>query len=283
MAMLFAAIVGGIAAVRAIDESLKASTDSDIQRHADRLRKKMDGRSFAVVIEKPFVVVTDLPASEVDRWSETIRWATSRLQKQYFDQPPKQIIDVWLFRNSDSYQSHVEELFGRKPTTKFGYYSSQEHALVMDISTGGGTLVHEIVHPFIESNFPECPAWFNEGLASLYEQSQEHRGEIHGLPNWRLKGLQNAIRGGTTVRFRELCHTSSDDFYGDRSGLNYAQARYLCYYLQEKKLLSKFYREFKRSVATDNSGYSTLIQIMDEPDMDEFQHKWEAFVLEVSG
>ena len=24
----------------------------------------------------------------------------------------------------------------------------------MNISTGGGTLVHEIVHPFIEANFP---------------------------------------------------------------------------------------------------------------------------------
>jgi len=28
-------------------------------------------------------------------------------------------------------------------------------------------LVHEIVHPFMRANFPECPAWFNEGLASL--------------------------------------------------------------------------------------------------------------------
>ena len=34
----------------------------------------------------------------------------------------------------------------------------------MNISTGGGTLVHEIVHPFIEANFPACPPWLNEGL-----------------------------------------------------------------------------------------------------------------------
>ena len=26
-------------------------------------------------------------------------------------------------------------------------------------TTGGGTLVHEIVHPFLRANFPECPAW----------------------------------------------------------------------------------------------------------------------------
>ena len=32
-------------------------------------------------------------------------------------------------------------------------------------------LVHEMVHPFMDADFPACPAWFNEGLASLYEQS----------------------------------------------------------------------------------------------------------------
>jgi len=46
--------------------------------------------------------------------------------------------------------------------------------------------VHEIVHPFMAANFPDCPAWFNEGLASLYEQSSERDGKIIGLTNWRL-------------------------------------------------------------------------------------------------
>ena len=41
----------------------------------------------------------------------------------------------------------------------------------MNIATGGGTLVHEIVHPFMAANFEQCPSWFNEGLGSLYEQS----------------------------------------------------------------------------------------------------------------
>ncbi len=64
----------------------------------------------------------------------------------------------------------------------------------MDISTGGGTLVHEIVHPFIEANFPNCPPWLNEGLGSLYEQSGEVQGRIHGFTNWRLHGLQADIK-----------------------------------------------------------------------------------------
>ena len=69
-----------------------------------------------------------------------------------------------------------------------------DRALVMNIATGGGTLVHEIVHPFVAANFPDCPAWFNEGLGSLYEQCGEEDGQIHGYTNWRLPGLQAAIR-----------------------------------------------------------------------------------------
>ena len=51
------------------------------------------------------------------------------------------------------------------------------------VATGGGTLVHEIVHPFMRANFPECPAWFNEGMGSLYEQCSEVNGRIAGLTN----------------------------------------------------------------------------------------------------
>ena len=40
----------------------------------------------------------------------------------------------------------------------------------MNIGPGPGTLSHELVHPYMEANFPNVPAWFNEGLASLYEQ-----------------------------------------------------------------------------------------------------------------
>ena len=36
-----------------------------------------------------------------------------------------------------------------------------------------------MVHPFVEANFPDCPAWFNEGLGSLYEQCAERVDTLH--------------------------------------------------------------------------------------------------------
>jgi hypothetical protein len=174
-------------------------------------------------------------------------------------------------------------LFDDEPSTPFGYYSAKHRALVMNISTGGGTLVHEIVHPFMRANFPKCPPWFNEGLASLYEQSREKDGKITGLINWRYTGLEKAIKEKKLIPFKQLMAMDDDDFYGEKTGASYnqhyGQSRYLCYYLQEKGLLVKFYREFVANAKTDPTGFETLKRVLGEKDMDAFQKKWEKFIL----
>jgi hypothetical protein len=142
--------------------------------------------------------------------------------------------------------------------------------------------VHEIVHPFVEANFPNCPPWFNEGLGSLYEQSGEEDGHIHGFTNWRLPGLQKAIKAHTVPPFKELMAMDETAFYNEDKGTNYGQSRYLCYYLQEKGLLTKFYKEFYAHRAEDPTGYKTLQTILGERNMDAFQKRWETFVLGLS-
>lgn len=157
-------------------------TGADYAQHIHKLRAKLPSEEFSIVIEKPFVVIGDEPLETVKKRSHnTVQWAVERLKKDFFAEDPTEILDIWLFRDSNSYEDHAEKLFGSKPTTPYGYYSQQHGALVMNISTGGGTLVHEIVHPFMASNFPECPSWFNEGLASLYEQASERDGHIHRI------------------------------------------------------------------------------------------------------
>jgi len=135
------------------------------------------------------------------------------------------------------------------------------------------------VHPFVANDFPQCPAWLNEGLGSLFEQCHEVDGRICGLTNWRLAGLQRAIRENRLPTLKELCATSSDEFYGDRRGVYYAQARYLCYYLQERGLLEKFYRTFRDGYRKDAFGWKTLQGILGQEDMDAFQRQWQEFVL----
>lgn len=241
-------------------------------------------KEFTVIVQNPFVVIGDEPASTVQqRAISTVKWSVDRLKKSYFPKDPNEIIDIWLFKDKESYQRYTKELFGDSPTTPFGYFSHQHGALIMNIATGGGTLVHEIVHAFMASNFPDCPAWFNEGLASLYEQCGDKQGNISGYTNWRLAGLQTAISNDRSriASFKTLCNTTTHQFYYQDPGTYYAQARYLCYYLQEHGLLSTFYRRFRRDARTDTSGYQTLVAVLGTKDMDEFQKAWEAWVLKL--
>lgn len=254
--------------------------DEDFNRHVETLKKKLPSSDFSIVIQPPFVVVGDEPADSVRGHAEhTVKWAVDKLKQDYFSKDPKDILDIWLFKDSASYEKNALALFGEKPSTPYGYYSSTHKALIMNISTGGGTLVHEIVHPFVEANFPACPAWLNEGLGSLYEQCGEVNGHIHGYTNWRLPGLQNAIQAGTVPAFRKLMAMDTTAFYDDARGTHYAASRYLCYYLQEKGLLVKFYREFAAHQKQDPSGYHTLQRILRTRDMTAFQQRWEKYVL----
>lgn len=313
--------------LRDVHSTAKLTVADYAQQVIAAKRKAPEG--FAVLIQKPFVVIGDESPEQVRRRATgTIRWAIDRLQRAYFPELPDEILDIWLFKDKESYNKHTEEIFGTPPHTPFGYYSHRDKALIMNIDTGGGTLVHEIVHPFMAANFPECPAWFNEGLASLYEQCGDHRGRIWGYTNWRLEGLQAAIapkpeaepeadseaastaesasRGNSTMddvddttddslaaedaepapeplpSFKTLCHTTTREFYWRDPGTNYSQARYLCYYLQQRGLLGKYYQQFRDNVQDDPSGYETLkavLGITDDAGMERFQESWKAWIL----
>lgn len=282
LAIISGIILVSFAAAADRESSTKAFSDADFRKHVAELKKKLPNDNFEIVVQKPFVVVGDESRETIEeRARDTVKWAVDRLKKDYFAKDPDQIIDVWLFRDKESYEKNTQAVFAEKPHTPFGYYSSRHRALIMNIDTGGGTLVHEIVHPFVASNFPECPSWFNEGLASLYEQCGDNKGHIWGYVNWRLRGLHGAIGDKSLLSFKKLCATTSREFYETDRGANYAQARYLCYYLQEKGLLRKFFHEFRESVKQDPTGYKTLRRILGDPDMDEFQESWEAYVMEL--
>lgn len=263
-------------------------TEADYTRHVNelkaRIKKKLSSDEssdqFSIVVQKPFVVIGDEPGSVVQQRAEdTVKWAVAKLKQDFFTKDPEDILDIWLFKDEASYEKHTLLLFGEKPSTPYGYYSSTHKALIMNIATGGGTLVHEIVHPFMEANFPACPPWLNEGLGSLYEQCGEEDGHIHGFTNWRLPGLQRAIREKRVPSFKTLTSMNRSAFYNDDRGTNYAQSRYLCYYLQEKGVLVKFYQDFVARQKEDPSGFESLKRVLGERDLDAFKIEWEKYVM----
>jgi hypothetical protein len=255
-----------------------AAEPADLAAHLRRLRARVPA-GFTVVPEPPFVVIGEGPATAVEGYAATVRWAVRLLREEYFDTLPARPLDVWLFENEESYRAWAWKLFHDRPATPYGYFSPSERALVMNIATGGGTLVHELVHPLIRADFPAVPPWFNECLAALYEQSGEQDGRIVGYPNWRLPNLQRKLRDGRTIPLERLFRLATADFYERGTGLETAQARYLCLYLQHRDRLARFYREFRAAAAGDPTGEATLLRVTGEPDLGSFERAWTAFVL----
>ena len=262
----------------------KQPSREDYSRHVRRLFEETipAGCAFSVVVQEPFVVVGNEPPAIVKRRAgETVRWAVDRMKEEFSFEDPEEIYTIWLFKDRESYERYSREIFRLEPDTPFGYTSHRDRALVLNIATGGGTLLHEIMHSFVEANFPRCPPWLNEGLASLYEQSGERNGKIVGFVNWRLSGLRSAILRGSLPPLAWLTSRTERQFYDEDPGTNYSHARYLVLYLQERGALRRFYRELLENTRNDPTGVSTFLSALGESDPIDFEERWKRWVLQL--
>jgi hypothetical protein len=261
-------------------KNAKLASPATYAQRVMTLRERLP-RGFSFTVEPPFVVAgNERPEMVTAHAQNTVRWARDHLRAELFDTLPARPLDVLLFHDAQSYETIATALFGEAPTTPYGYYLASQDALVMNIATGGGTLVHELVHPFVEADFPDAPPWLNEGLGSLYEQSAERDGHIVGLVNWRLKGLKSAIAHHALPTFQKLAAMDAHAFYDEDRGDNYAQARYLMLYLQENGALARFYKDARDHRRDDPTGYAALVRTLTglgERDMTAFQDRWQSW------
>jgi hypothetical protein len=149
----------------------------------------------------------------------------------------------------------------------------------MNIGTGTGTLVHEMTHALVSFDFPTVPDWFNEGLASLHEASQIRRDEsgLDGLTNWRLPGLQKAVREKRLGSLYDLA--TETNFRGEQVGLNYAQARYFCLFMQQRGVLTRFYRRFRERWEWDPQGTDAVLAMFPGANWEQLDREFQQWVL----
>lgn len=253
-----------------------AAREKAFAETAAGMRKEL-GRGFIIERTGVFVVAGNVPRRRFDRFkNHTVRDCARALAKDFFDQKPDYPVRVYLFGGKASYEKWVPKLAGFKPSTPYGFYLPSRKALMMNIATGGGTLVHEMTHALTDVDFPGCPTWFFEGLGSLFEQCHVVRGgHIKGRVNWRLP----VLRRGGFIAIEKLIKLSDQAFRGDGEPLNYANARYLCFYLQQRGLLTTFYKTFRAAhkAGTDKTGWDSFKKVIGEPP-DAFETKWRAWI-----
>jgi len=217
---------------------------------------------FIVNEHSYFVIASNLSEAETEKiLTQTIDRAVDCFYNDYFYTKPSEATTIFLFKDDKTYRYWAKTLYDDDDLSKYGYYKPSEKTMLMNINTGTGTLVHEMTHALARYDFPDIPSWFNEGLGSLYERCSLNNKTILGYVNWRLPALQDALADKSYTSIERLMKTNWEEFYGDGSDVNYAQARYLCMYLQEQGLLKKYYQNFRDTYNDDSTGIEQMEKI----------------------
>jgi hypothetical protein len=239
-----------------------SSLNDACQSTAADLRARLPSTCTAIV-RPPFVIAGDLPAAELDRLHrESIQPVTEALWRSFFDRRPDQPVTIVALSNETTYRQCAWNLDGYEPIAYSGYTQRAQRRLVYNISTGSGTLTHELAHVLALFDFPDMPEWFDEGLAALHEEAvlSPDGLTLAGTANWRNRLLVDALAADELPRLATVIKTRS--FRGEGENLNYAQVRCFCLYLQERGLLCHFYRKFRAVAENDPSGLTTLCELL---------------------
>jgi hypothetical protein len=259
---------------------VRAPSPAAVAQHVLELKKTLP-TGMTLAWEAPFLLIGNEPRATVAKRRELVAWTKRLLLADFFDEVPTQLEELWVLGDAPSYRRISKQLFDTEPDTPYGYYLASRHALVLNIRPGSGTLVHELVHPFMHQAWPDAPAWLNEGLASLFEFPYEEGGHLKGRVNWRLPALRHALASKRAPSFLALTHWSQADFYDDPTGVHYAEARYLCHWLQQRGLLSRFVRRAIALKDQDPTGWQALAEVLGG-DPERARAEWEQYVLGLS-
>ncbi len=229
---------------------------------AQELQTQFD-RNHTVLIRPPYVLAGDMPEEALERLHRDVVLPTERaLNVGFFDTTPTEPVTIVAFAKQAAFHDFARRVDGRKTDSYYGYYLKTHRRLVVNVSTGAGTLAHELTHALTHFDFPNMPEWFDEGLASVFEQSEftEAGQRLTGTDNWRVHHVLRALHDNRLRATSDLIQGRS--VRANNEAIDYAHARYICLYLQDQQLLEPFYRKLRSRSESDLTGWKTLREIV---------------------
>lgn len=188
---------------------------------------------------------------------------------KFLDLPAPDNLNVYIYRNDSQLQMALNITNARWIA---GHANPAENTIITSIPTGTGDLLdikrqipHELTHIrlyyYLEENYANLPAWYNEGLASL--------AELYYLPEYR-EILDAAWRNDNLIPLSNLCSAFPSE--ANLAGLAYAQAESFVRFLYNqfgKDGLQRLLNAYKQGHTCSNG-----LQEAFDQDMDELQKEW---------
>jgi len=249
------------------------------QQTAEDLPPLLDARCN-ILVREPYVLAADFSEERLEQiYRETILPTSQALSTGYFDIKPHEPITILMFSGDRMYRRHAKRLDGRENANYHGYYQRTDRRIVLNLSTGNGTLAHELTHALAHFDFPNMPEWFDEGLASLHEQSRftDDGLRLEGTSNWRINYVLPAVHSNRLHSLSELM--SARTVRTKEEAVHYAHARYFCLFLQSRNLLEPFYRKFRHTAEQDPTGIETLSEVLQLDSMETVDRDFRSWLL----
>jgi hypothetical protein len=151
----------------------------------------------------------------------------------------------------------------------YGYFSKELNLMVINYSSGAGTLYHEFTHALLSESGIDPPEWLDEGLALLYEKvigyyENENSSQLTFgyLSPWRFERTKELLSRGLL----RLDRLSADQTVG------WALALYVHRQGKMKQFLASYGKQRDLNAA--------LREVFGE-DADEFEIKWKHWLTEL--
>lgn len=140
------------------------------------------------------ILVSDTDSKgTINKTLATLRICRKALQANYFNSPLKSPVTVFAFRDQQSYRYNLQRIWQEKPISPYGHFNYVRKHIVFNLSTGLGTMIHELTHSLMDPDMPRAPIWIAEGMATLFEECVIDGKNISGAINWRLPELARKI------------------------------------------------------------------------------------------
>jgi len=142
-------------------------------------------------------------------------------------------------------------------------------------------VIHEFTHALqfadMAARRQEHPIWLVEGLATLFESSDQN-GKVVPRQNHRLAALHPAAQQGSLLPWKTLMNLTPAQFMAQPQ-LAYAQARYVLFYLYDKGLLKRFYDEYAADAnyAHDRTGIEAMQAVFGKL-IEEVERDWRRWL-----
>lgn len=245
---------------------LRNDSDSRLRQSCENVAQEMIAQlddGHAVLIRPPYVLAGDMSEGVLERLHREVVLPTERaLKVAFFDAEPTEPITIVAFAKEPGFREFARRVDRRGADSYYGYYLRNHRRLVVNLATGAGTLAHELTHALAHFDFPNMPEWFDEGLASVFEQSEfkEAGHRLSGTDNWRVHQVLRAIHDNQLRSTGDLVQGRS--VRANNEAIDYAHSRYICLFLQEQQLLEPFYRKLRSRSEIDPTGWETLCEVL---------------------